>query len=105
MGKNKHAAFWNSFGEPHRVSGGGINKAKAEAILRLLDNGDAPSQAELNRLAAQFRLATPQDDAAAVNARMRKVAEGVLQQYAAGRFVDDDGPSRPAKGRSTGPSM
>ena len=50
--------------------------------------------AEVNRLAVEYGLATHQTSAATVNRRMRELAEGVLQQYAVGRFVYERSPAR-----------
>lgn len=67
--------------EPHQISGSGtgrgLSTTEAQRILQLIERG---AQAELHGLAATYRCAPPEADAATVAKRLRNLAEGVLQQ-------------------------
>lgn len=60
----------------HIISKGGMSTTEARRILSLIDSY---AQGELNRIAIEYMVATPQSDASGVVRRLRSIAEGVLQ--------------------------
>ncbi len=57
-----------------------MSRDAAERIFGLLERTSEPEiQGKLNGLARQYRLATPEADAATVNRRLREAAQGVRQ--------------------------